>query len=86
MLLASSQKEWEAAAFRPILFNTNKFGPRFYRRQQAAANRGKGGEGWRRKKYIRGEYYGRKLDALIRSRVPFSAVQVERKVVRALLS
>jgi hypothetical protein len=86
MALASTQAEREKAAFRPILFNTHRYGPRFYRRQQEAEKRGKGGEAWRRKKHIRGEYYGRKLDALIRSGAPFGTVQIERKVMRALLS
>lgn len=85
MALATTREEREEAAFRPILFEVHRYGPRFYRRRQQADLRGKGGEGWRRKKYLRGEYYGRKLEQLIRSRAPFAEVQVERKIIRALL-
>jgi len=86
MALARTREEREKAAFQPILFNTHQYGPRFYRRQQSAIARGKGGEGWRRKKRMRGESYGRKLEAMICSGAPFATVQVERKVMRALLA
>jgi hypothetical protein len=86
MALARTREEREKAAFQPILFNTHKHGPRFYRRQQSAMFRGKGGVAWRRKKRIRGERRGRQLEALIRSGAPLSAVRAERAVMRALLS
>jgi hypothetical protein len=86
MALARTKEEREKAAFRPILFEMHQYGPRFYRRQHAAMNRGKGGEEWRRKKRIRGEYYGRGLEALIRSGAKHSVVLAERAVMRALLA
>lgn len=85
MALAETREEREEAAFRPILFEMHRYGPRSYRRRQQADRRGKGGEGWRRKKRLRGEYYGRKLEQLIRSRASFAKVQIERKIIRALL-
>lgn len=86
MLLAKTKAEREAAAFRPILCRMHKHGPRHYRRRMNAVNRGCVGEAWRRKKYIRGEYYGRKLERLIRSGAPFYKVRAEREVIRALLA
>ncbi len=84
--LATTDAERKEAAFRPILWNTHPHGPRAQRQHARAYHRDQVGEGWRRKKYIRGEYYGRKLEQLIRSRAPFARVQAERKIIRALLA
>lgn len=84
--LTETREEREKAAFRPLLFQMHRNGLRHYRRRQWADMKGEIGEGCRRKKAIRGEYYGRKLEALIRSGAPFYRVQNERRVIRALLS
>lgn len=86
MALAKTRAEREAAAFTPIINEMHPHGNRRTRRYAHAVSQGRVGEGWKRKKRIRGEYYGRKLDSLIRSGAPMREVQRERIIIRALLA
>lgn len=71
-------------AFHPIMNEMHRHGNR--RTRLARSSNRELGQGWRRKKYIRGEYYGRRLEAVIRSRAPLRIVKRERTIIRALLA
>lgn len=86
MALAKTRAEREAAAFKPVINEMRPHGNRRTRRYASAVSQGRVGDGWKRKKRIRGEYYGCKLDSLIRSGAPMREVQRERIIMRALLS
>ncbi len=83
MALAGTRAEREAAAFKPTFSIPNPLGNRHVRRGRLSW---RGEVGWRRKKCIRGEYYGRKLEELIRSGAPLARVRAERTIIRALLA
>lgn len=84
MRLAKTPEERKRAAFHPIMNERHPHGNR--RTRLARSSNRELGEGWRRKKYIRGEYYGRRLEAVIRSRAPLHVVKRERIIIRALLA
>jgi len=67
----------------PIINEMHPYGNRRARRGQSSQ---RGEAGWRRYKAIRGEHYGRKLEALIRSGAPLARVHAERAIIRSLLA
>jgi hypothetical protein len=73
----------ELQGFRPIIGEMHAAGNRHTRRAWYSR---RGQPGWKRKKALRGEYYGRKLEELIRSGAPLAWVHRERKIIRSLLA
>jgi len=69
--------------FQPLIGEMHAAGNRRTRRAWQSQ---RGSAGWRQKKAVRGEYYGRKLEELIRSGAPFVKVRYERSVMRSLLT
>lgn len=72
--------------FTPIMGEMHPHGNRHARRHASAVARSRVGDGWRRKKALRGEYYGRKLENLIRSGAPLAHVRAEQIIIRSLLA
>ena len=84
--LSRSERKRTPGGYVPVLFNLDVTGLNHkQRRSYYASRKGKAVEDGRRKKAVRGEFCGRKLERLIRSGAPLQVVQRLRWQIRDFL-
>jgi hypothetical protein len=84
--LSRRERRDQPGGYEPVLFNLDVTGLNHkQRRSYYASRKGKAVDDGRKKKRIRGEYCGRKLERLIRAGAPLHVVQKLRYQIRDFL-